>query len=419
MNTIIQAIQRLNRKEQTLSAISILLLVALIIVCCLLYKGREELPADSQRMEMKDRTVYVGEIQDGKPHGFGKLTSPNGYIYMGDWYHGEKSGNGSEWKPDGEKYIGQFKSGNRHGAGIIYYPDGTSYAGDIKMNKLEGYGTRHYQDNDKFIGFWKNDYRENRGVLYRHGQLSYGIFKQGQLQESLLPQDMNRDYGIDLSHYNEAIPWHDLSVHVDQYGIYHATPADKFSAPLVFCYIKATEGSDVRDEMFDEYFEKARHAFYVRGAYHIFSSLSSPADQAQNYINTVQLHRGDLPPILDIEKITAEKMGKTALVNGVKQWINIIEAHYGVRPLIYVSDFVKRDYLDVPALSSYHYIIARYVSDPSQIHSQGWTIWQFSESGRIGTRKNPYHSQVNIDINMYKGNFNQFCQFVDRVCIKK
>lgn len=415
----IQYFIKLSHREQVLLVASTVLFIAFIIVCCLLYKGKEQLPADSQRMELKDRTIYVGEVQDGKPHGFGKLTSPNGYVYMGDWYRGEKSGSGSEWKPDGEKYIGQFKNGQRHGSGIIYYADGTSYAGDIKMNKLDGYGTRHYQNNDKFVGFWKNDFRENRGVLYKNGNLCYGIFKRGEQQQSLLPNEMNCVYGIDLSHYNEAIPWHDLSVHVDKNGTYHAKATDNFIAPLVFCYIKATEGADVRDEMFDEYFEKARHAFYVRGAYHIFSSLSSPADQAQNYINTVQLHKGDLPPILDIEKNTAEKMGKKALIKGVKEWIDIVETHYGVRPLIYVSDFVKRDYLDVPALKSYHYIIARYVMDPSLIHSQEWTIWQFSENGRIGTRKNPYNSQVNIDINMYKGDFSKFCQFVDRVCIKK
>lgn len=420
MNRIKQYLLGMSRRERCLLVVATLSSAAFLTAAgWMLTRSGEKIPAASQRMELDNRAIYVGEIQDGKPHGFGKLTAPDGYVYMGGWYHGEKSGSGAEWKPDGEKYIGQFKSGWRHGTGVIYYPDGTSYAGDIRMDRLEGYGTRHYQGNDKFVGYWKDNYREKRGVLYRNGQLSYGIFSKGQLQRSLQPEGMDRVYGIDLSHYNEAIPWHDLAVNVDKYGVYHARPTDGYSAPLAFCYVKATEGSDVRDEMFDEYFEKALHAFYVRGAYHIFSSQSSPKDQARNYINTVQLRRGDLPPILDIEKVTAEKMGREALLKGVRQWIDIVEKHYGVRPIIYVSDLVKRDYLDTPSLHSYHYIIARYVADPARMHSKEWTIWQFSEHGRVGVRPNPYLSQVDIDINMYQGSFSQFCRFVENVSLKK
>lgn len=411
--------QQLSRKKKA-SLLSLLLLVAVAFGAWGIWHvagGDEKMPADSHRLRMKDRTVYVGETEDGRPHGFGKLTTPDGYIYMGNWFHGEKTGRGSEWKSDGEKYIGQFKGGLRHGQGVVYYPDGSSYSGDLRANRLEGYGTRHYEANDKYVGYWRNDCRHGRGVLYRRGQIAYGVFEGGLFKQTLLPPQMNRVYGIDLSHYNEAVPWHDLSVHVDRQGVYHARRTDGYSAPLVFCYVKATEGADVRDEQFDDYYELARHAFYVRGAYHIFSSMSAAADQARNYIQTVRLLKGDLPPILDIEKTTAERMGRTALVRGVKQWLDLVERHYGVRPIIYVSDFVKRDYLDVPSLRSYHFIVARYVADASQMASTDWTIWQFSENGRIGIRRQPY--QTDIDLNVYRGDFAQFSRFVEQVCVKK
>ena len=43
---------------------------------------------------------------------------------------------------------------------------------------------------------------------------------------------------------------------------------------------------------------------FLRGAYHYFRPNENSTLQAQNFIKNVKLQPGDLPPILDIEKIS-------------------------------------------------------------------------------------------------------------------
>ena len=38
---------------------------------------------------------YVGEIENGEPHGQGKVTYPDGQKYIGEWKDGQKNGQGT------------------------------------------------------------------------------------------------------------------------------------------------------------------------------------------------------------------------------------------------------------------------------------------------------------------------------------
>ncbi len=54
---------------------------------------------------------------------------------MGEMKDGKKHGQGTFTYPNGDKYTGEFKSDLRDGKGVIIYSDGTKYEGNGKMTK--------------------------------------------------------------------------------------------------------------------------------------------------------------------------------------------------------------------------------------------------------------------------------------------
>ena len=57
--------------------------------------------------ETKDHK-YVGEIENGKPHGRGNITFADGDQYVGKFKDGQKHGQGTLTTPDGDRYVGKF-----------------------------------------------------------------------------------------------------------------------------------------------------------------------------------------------------------------------------------------------------------------------------------------------------------------------
>ena len=52
--------------------------------------------------------IYEGEFLNGKQHGKGKYSLPNGYSYEGEWKNGRIEGIGIAKYPDGSIYDGFF-----------------------------------------------------------------------------------------------------------------------------------------------------------------------------------------------------------------------------------------------------------------------------------------------------------------------
>src|SRR6202453_3438429 len=97
-----------------------------------------------------------------------------------------------------------------------------------------------------------------------------------------------RIHGIDVSKYQDYIDWEmvkDMRVGDIQ---------------MSFAFIKATEGLGNEDAFFKRNWKKSRDAGVSRGAYHYFLATRSGKAQAENFINSVELGAGDLPPVLDI-----------------------------------------------------------------------------------------------------------------------
>ncbi|MGP1435034.1 MAG: glycoside hydrolase family 25 protein [Phocaeicola sp.] len=204
-----------------------------------------------------------------------------------------------------------------------------------------------------------------------YGQKAYGV---------CMPSG---DYihGIDLSHYQGKINWNQLDdVQQGPFGIR-------------FIFMKASEGGDLEDSTFRANFDSARVHGFIRGAYHFFNPNSDPIKQADFFIANADLDSFDLPPVLDIEK-KGDNIQKFS--NDVRIWLQRIEEHYRVKPIIYASYKFKLKYLNDSVFNSYPYWIAHYYVDSVQYQGQ-WKFWQHTDVGTLPGIKEK------VDLNVFNG----------------
>lgn len=193
-------------------------------------------------------------------------------------------------------------------------------------------------------------------------------------------------HGIDISHHQGHIDWELLS-----------NRATIDECPVRFVMIKATEGSNCVDPMFDYNFTKAHEYGFTRGAYHFFSTLSTAKEQAAYFISKVNLQTGDLPPVLDVE-VKPNSQSKESFGRSVLEWLRIVEQHYGVKPILYTSFRYRLDYLNDSVFNQYPYWIAHYNVD-SVTYEGPWTFWQHTDRGRLPGIKG------DVDFDIYNGSF--------------
>jgi lysozyme len=191
-------------------------------------------------------------------------------------------------------------------------------------------------------------------------------------------------HGIDVSHHQGRIDWQKLK---DQGLI------DKF--PVRFVMIKATEGATRIDEYFKNNFYQAREHGFTRGAYHFYSTRSTARQQALFFIKNVKLENGDLPPILDVEHKPKQQSDEEFKAS-VLEWLNMVERHYGVKPIIYTYYKFKTQYLSDPVFDEYPYWIAHYYVSEVEYTGQ-WKFWQHTDAGRLPGIKG------NVDFDIYNG----------------
>lgn len=194
-------------------------------------------------------------------------------------------------------------------------------------------------------------------------------------------------FGIDVSHYQGVINWSEVEY----------LPYDH---KISYVLIRASVGKDTEDEQFNVNWTQVKQKGYIRGAYHYYRPDENSIEQANNFIRIVHLQKGDLPPILDIEKESSIQ-SMTKLKKGLKKWLNKIEKHYGLRPIIYTPDVYYRDFLNDTAFNAYKFWIANYNKVLKPQHHPQWFFWQFTQSGRIQGINH------DVDFNVFHGNLSE------------
>jgi lysozyme len=178
-------------------------------------------------------------------------------------------------------------------------------------------------------------------------------------------------HGIDVSKYQGSIDWATARAH-----------------GVNFAFIKATEGGDRLDSRFHEHWRGAREAGVARGAYHFYYFCTPAEAQARWFIANVPKERGMLPPVIDLEwnpqsptctyRPPAEAVRSEALT-----FMNILERHYGQRPVIYTDPgFFERNQL--MRLAGEEVWLRSTAAHPTDRYGvAGWTFWQYSATGLI------------------------------------
>lgn len=198
-------------------------------------------------------------------------------------------------------------------------------------------------------------------------------------------------HGIDVSKYQDIIDWESVR-QMQIAGI-----------KIGFAFIKATEGIGNEDRYFKRNWKKAAQAGIVRGAYHYFLATKSGKAQAENFISTVQLSSGDLPPVLDVEQTYGVSPSK--LRERVKDFLETVEEHYRVKPIIYTNvDFYQQVLKD--EFDEYPLWVAHYLQQERPRITRTWHFWQHSETGRV----NGIFSKV--DFNVFYGDSADFRQLL-------
>lgn len=188
-------------------------------------------------------------------------------------------------------------------------------------------------------------------------------------------------FGFDVSEYQSKIDW-EATYNIDE------------THELSFVFIRATAGNDKVDSRFKENWEGAKERQLIRGAYHYYRPNENSIEQADNFIKTVTLTKGDLPPVLDIEKLPQDQ-SMANLKLGLKRWLDKVEKHYKVKPIIYSGESYHNDFLR-KEFSNYHFWIANYNVWVNEIDAK-WRFWQFTENGLIEGIKG------GVDLNIYNG----------------
>ncbi len=201
----------------------------------------------------------------------------------------------------------------------------------------------------------------------------------------LMRRHNDKIFGIDVSQYQGNISWSEV-----------LTINDEF--PIDFIYIRATMGEKAKDSKFKQNWKEVKNRNKLRGAYHYFRPNENSIKQANNFIKTVELEPGDLPPVLDIEEMPRNQ-SMDSLKTGLKRWLTVVEKHYEIKPVLYSGDKYFADFLE-KEFADYTLWIANYnfwIEKPKK----HWNFWQFSEKGTVKGIKGP------VDLNLFNGNIEE------------
>tara|TARA_R110000850_G_scaffold80947_1_gene174007 strand:- start:289682 stop:290527 length:846 start_codon:yes stop_codon:yes gene_type:complete len=231
-------------------------------------------------------------------------------------------------------------------------------------------------------------YQYRDGVLYYLGYKSKHSnalsTKERELHDiriyEVLTTYKEKTIGIDVSQYQGDVDWSELKK-VDG------------SFVVDFVIVRSTAGKDKVDEKFNHNWKNTKGK-YIRGAYHYYRPNENSLLQAENFIKTVKLSKGDLPPILDIEKLP-KTQSIDSLKVGLKRWLVKIEKHYKVKPIIYSGESYYNDFLK-DEFSEYPFWIANYNFWRKEMDDD-WFLWQFTEKAQVNGIDGL------VDVNVFNG----------------
>jgi lysozyme len=203
--------------------------------------------------------------------------------------------------------------------------------------------------------------------------------------------------GIDAARFQKEVDWRSVA-----------------GAGIKFAFLKATEGGDLLDPAFKTNWRGAARAGIARGAYHFYYFCTAPDVQARWFIRNVPTTGRSLPPVLDLEwnplsptcriRPPAAEVRRQARV-----FMDIVEAHYGQRPIIYTTPgFYEDNALNL--LRGYEFWLRSTARRPREAYPgrPSWRFWQYTATGIVPG------ITVDTDINAFNGSAEEWAAWRDR-----
>ncbi|MCZ4222254.1 glycoside hydrolase family 25 protein [Pedobacter rhodius] len=175
-------------------------------------------------------------------------------------------------------------------------------------------------------------------------------------------------HGIDVSYYQGKINWQKVKSMKDD------------DVNIRFAFIKATEGVLQVDPYFQRNWREAPKAGIICGAYHFFRPKRNGKTQAKFFLQVVNLEKGDLPPVVDIE--TLDGVSALKMRAELSDFLNYVELKTKIRPIIYTGLKFYEDYLE-ENFDEYPLWVAHYYQPKLRLDKSRWTFWQHSDKAKI------------------------------------
>ena len=170
----------------------------------------------------------------------------------------------------------------------------------------------------------------------------------------------NGPHGIDVSHYQGSINWTQVA-------------KDDHAA---FVYIKATEGGDNVDDMYQANFRGAKRARIPVGSYHFFRANVSPQAQLRNFLSQVNIKQQDLLPLIDVE-VMPRGMSNERFRQVLDEFLRLVTREFGKPPLIYTGkNFYNKIFAGHGYNKKYKFMIACYtLEEPVLYNNDDFIVW--------------------------------------------
>ena len=173
-------------------------------------------------------------------------------------------------------------------------------------------------------------------------------------------------HGIDISHYQGKVFWEA----VGQNG------------KMSYVYLKATEGGDHIDTMYEENIRLAHRYGLKVGSYHFFRPRTELAKQLENFKMQCRPGDQDLIPMIDVESTGGLPLEE--FQDSLVQFLQMVSHAYHQRPLVYTGrNFYNKNMQHL--IDEYPLMIAMYRDEePELADGRDYIIWQYTAKGYIG-----------------------------------
>lgn len=172
-------------------------------------------------------------------------------------------------------------------------------------------------------------------------------------------------HGIDLSHYQGEVFWETIGD----------------NSKMAYVYLKATEGGDRVDHMYQLNIDLAHRYGLKVGSYHFFRPKTPLNKQLENFKAQCKPRDQDLIPMIDVE--TKGGLGNKEFSDSLTKFLVMVEDAYKQKPLIYTGTNFYNRYM-VGLVDHYPIMIAQYnQNEPILSDDRDITMWQYTGKGRI------------------------------------